>query len=488
MKTVYLVGAGPGDPELLTIKAKRVIQQADVVLYDYLVHSTCLLYAPQTAELVCVGKKKGAHSKKQEEIHQLMKMYVEKGKCVVRLKGGDPMVFGRAGEEMQFLTSEGLPFQVIPGVSSAVAAATYAGIPLTHRELSRSVSFVTGTLKSGDGISDIHIPDAETLVFLMGITHLEWIVERVLKAGRFTSETPVALIYKGSTSDQQVVIGTLATIVDLQKEAQLGTPTLFVVGPVVSLSKRLNWWECLPLFGRRILLLRTLEQGSDMAAKLADLGAEVIHCPILSFEVKKEAFRDLTKDTMARVTTVVLTSPNGVSLFMEGLFKNGLDTRCLFGKKVIAVGPKTADSLSQCGIIADVVPETYNQEGILSLFEMDLSSEVVLYPSAQNSRMVLSNELKNRGAQVIQVSLYDTYCPELSVIDDIEDALVIFTSASTVTHFYDSSLYQGQSIKAFCLGPVTAAELENYDNTDVYIAKEATQASLIESLITYVSD
>ena len=235
---VYLVGAGPGDPELLTVKAKRLIEDADVILYDYLVHPSLL--STTKAVLVCVGKKKGKHSKKQSEIHDLLKHYAEQGHRVVRLKGGDPMVFGRVGEEMQFLQNNDIAYTVVPGVSSALAVPAYAGIPVTHRELSRSVAFVTGTLSTGGPTLDHHIPEADTLVILMSVTHLGTIVDKLLLQSRFSSETPVALIYSGTTSDQKCLMGTLSTIEEKQRQVQFKSPSLLIVGEVVPLSDTLN--------------------------------------------------------------------------------------------------------------------------------------------------------------------------------------------------------------------------------------------------------
>ncbi len=460
MTRVYLVGAGPGDPDLITLKAVRLLQRADVVLYDYLAHPNLLHYA-ERAKKICVGKKRGQHSKQQTQINVMMKRLAAQGKMVVRLKGGDPTVFGRGGEEMEFLRKHKIPYEIVPGVTAAIAVPTYAGIPITHRDLSKSVAFVTGSPKKGQTLADIHIPDADTIVFLMPVTNLSEL------AKRFPAETPAALIHSGATSAQTVEVGTVSTI----SKSKLLPPSILVVGKVAALAKSLNWYERLPLFGKRIILLRTLKQSSELRDELHDLGAEVITCPAI--EIKPLS----PKINLTGATMIIFTSPNGVEQFMKNR-----DSRSLAGKKIVAIGPKTAQALRQFGLIADLTPESYQSEGILEVLSKNLNDENILIPTAQGARDVLPDQLRKRGARVIMLPLYKNINPKIDVAINDGD-YVVFTSSSTAHHFFSGG--HNKNIVAFCLGPITANAVKQYFRGKLVISKQATAESLIQSIRRY---
>ena len=485
---VYLVGAGPGDPRLLTLRAKRLLERADVVLYDYLAHPNCLNYCKKGTELISVGKRKGAHSATQIEINQLLVTYAKQNKIIVRLKGGDPQVFGRIGEEIEELEKHQIPFEIVPGVSSASAVPAYAGIPLTHRNLARSVAFVTGTLKTGDGIDDIHIPHAETLIFLMSVTHLEWIVERLTtpqpsKSPRFDIATPAALIYKGTTSSQQKVVGTLTNIVALRDEHQVSHPSILVVGKVAELSHTLDWYSKLPLFGKRIINLRPLNQGQSLTEKLSDLGAEVVEHPMIHIKPIMNEQKIISKAFLAPFTKIIFTSANGVEQFMMALLNNGCDGRDLANKTILCVGPKTASALKRFGIIADNTAYNYSQEGLLDILPSNSKQDAILLPTAKKARPFLEEELKKRGATVHKLALYDTVATTTSKpITVFDNDIVVFTSSSIAEFFFESTLYKNQRITAICIGTETEKTVRRYIKINIFEAKSQSEDALIQCI------
>jgi uroporphyrinogen III methyltransferase / synthase len=480
---VFLVGAGPGDPELITQKGLRLLQIADVILYDHLVHPNLLNYAKKSAVLESVGKQKGQHSHQQAYINQAMISYAKQGLCVVRLKGGDPTVFGRGGEEMQVLREAGIAYEVVPGVSSIFAVPAYAGIPVTHRDKSRSVAFVTGTLQSGEAIEEVQLPDADTLIFLMSVTHLEQLATLLQSRPRFSASTPAALIYQGTTAHQQTVMGTLATISQLQKEAHLEAPSLLIVGEVVSLRESLSWWEKLPLQGLRVVVLRAIQQNQDLVHALTALGAEVIQLPMLDFNPLKAGYAACISDLLADQTMIIFTSPNGVHHFINALSEKKLDSRSLAGKQVIAIGPSTEKSLKEKGIIPTLVPQKYDSEGILDSLPHVLSDEKILIPTALESRDSLQKELEARGAKVEVLRLYETVCPPLPSNCIIENNdIVIFTSPSTATHFFESKVFQNQRLYSVCMGLPTKARVEEFITERVFLSESASVDDLVKKI------
>ncbi len=487
---VILAGAGPGDPGLITLKAKYALERADTVLYDYLAHPNLLKYCKPTAELINVGKRKGHHSQTQNNINALMVKFASEGKVVVRLKGGDPCVFGRIGEEMECLTEHHIPFEIIPGVTSAIAVPAYAGIPITQRELSRSFAVVTASAQEGDDVGDIHIPNAETLIFLMPVTQLDLIAQRVIKEiSHFSTDTPAALIYKGTTASQKTILGTLGTIVALKDQHQLTPPAILVVGKVAGLTRKFNWTETLPLFGKRIVLLRTAGQGQEWVNPLSELGAEVIQLPMIEIVPNQQILTQIHPKEIDRFSLVVFTSPNGVKQWMTTLFENGYDARTLAKQKIAAIGSKTAALLKEFGIIPDILPEDFSQEGLLDTLPVIMAGETILIATAAGARETLPKELIQRGATVEVWKLYDTKMPDIISNQEINNGdWIIFTSSSTVTHFFESKLYNSQPITAFCIGKSTEETLKQHYQGPIIVSPKATIEATISVLLNHAGE
>ena len=398
--TVYLVGAGPGDVGLLTTKALHFLEQADVIVYDFLANEAFLKNAKSSAEKIYVGKQSGSHTLSQDKINDLL---IEKAKTtdiVVRLKGGDPFMFGRGGEEALALQKAHIPFEIIPGVTSGIAALAYAGIPATQRAIATSVSFITGhedptkndSQLDWHAISHMH----GTLVFYMGVKNLNYIVTQLLHYGR-SAETPVALIRYGTIPEQKTVTGTLANIVEKINAAALLPPALIVVGEVVTLRDELNWFETKPLFGKRIVVTRSRSQASDLVLKLESLGAHVIAFPTIetvppaNVEPLNRAIQDLN-----RYAWIVFTSVNGVDSFMSCLEKNNLDARALAGCQLCCIGPATSKRLRDYGLITDLQPKEYVAESVIDEFKtIDISKKTILLPRADIARANLRQGLES---------------------------------------------------------------------------------------------
>nr|WP_320191042.1 uroporphyrinogen-III C-methyltransferase [uncultured Desulfobacter sp.] len=469
---VYLIGAGPGDPGLITVKAMECIQAADVVVYDYLASPFLLDYAKKDAEIIYVGKKGGDHTLTQDKINLLLVNKAREGKNVARLKGGDPFVFGRGGEEAQELLADGISYEVIPGVTSAVAAPAYAGIPVTHRDHTSFVSFITGHERPDKKESrmqwDIFAKSDATLVFLMGVKNLSNIVTKLIEHGK-PSDTPVALVRWGTTTRQQTVTGTLETIVDAVKKAGLKSPAIIVVGHVVSLREELSWFDKKPLFGKKIVITRARAQASGLVAELNRLGAQCIEIPTIKIappEDKKPL--ETAIDNLDQYDWLVLTSVNGVKFFFDTLFEKGKDARALGHLKFACIGPVTKERLADYGIISDILPETYQAESVVDAFSgLDMTGKRVLLPRAKKARTILPEQLTHMGAQVDEVTAYETRLAsegKALLIDMLKagdiDA-VTFTSSSTVTNFL--TLLDGQNIPALLdgvllasIGPITS--------------------------------
>ncbi len=475
---VYLIGAGPGDPGLFTLKGKAVLEKADVVVYDYLANDALLAHARKDAERIYVGKKGGDHTLSQDGINELIVRKAKEGKVVARLKGGDPYMFGRGGEEAEELLAAGVDFEVVPGVTSGIAGPAYAGIPLTHREHSSSVSFITGH-------EDPTKPDtahnwgalaksASTLVFYMGMKNLPEISRKLIDAG-MPEDTPAALVRWGTTPEQRSIASTIEKLPKTAEEHQFSAPCLIVVGGVVSLRNTLNWFEKRPLYGKGVVVTRAREQASDSAAQLAELGANVIEFPT----IRIAPLQDYTKvhaalRNLATYRMVVFTSVNGVEHFWRQLAVLRLDSRALSGVLVAAIGPATADALRSRGIVPDFVPDTYVAEsvaeGLIRLGGDSLAGAKILLPRARVARDVLPDTLAGAGAHVHVLPMYET----LPAGENKEDILaklaageihcITFGSSSTVTNFLSlipaETLRQYPDLKLACIGPVTAATLE----------------------------
>ena len=444
---VYLVGAGPGHPGLITVRGKELLGKAEVVVYDYLASPKLLKYVPEGAELIYAGKKGGVkHTHTQEEINQMLVDWAEAGKTVVRLKGGDPFIFGRGGEEVEVLAKSGVDFEVVPGVTSATAAATYAGIPITHRDYTASVAFLTGhedPTKPGSKIDWAKLATgAGTLVVYMGIKNLPIIVKNLIDNGR-DSKTPVAVVRWASTPEQRSVVGTLDTIADIVREADIKPPALIIVGEVVNLRKTIDWFEKRPLFGKRIVVTRTREQASELVAGLEENGANCLEYstikiePVDSYEVLDEEL-----DRLEEYHWILFTSLHGVKYFFERLYARGMDARSMKGPCVAAVGKATADLLMEYGVRADLLPHVFTGEGLAeSLLDQGVEGRNILIPRAEEGRRILPEMLRGAGAQVTVVPIYKNVAPEgkrEQLRDELESGkvdMVTFTSSSTVRNF-----------------------------------------------------
>jgi len=500
---VYVVGAGPGDPKLLTIRGRECLEQADVVLYDYLANPAILGYAPETAERIYVGRRgKGAYPV-QEDINRLLIEQANGGKIVVRLKGGDPFVFGRGGEEAEALATAGIDFDVVPGVTAAIAAPAYAGIPVTHRALASTVTFVTGhedPAKPSMGVQWSSLAMSRgTLVFLMGMKNLPAIVANLTAGGR-PVDTPAAIIRWGTRASQRTVEGTLADIVGKAEAAGMEPPTVIVVGDVVRLRPQLNWFETRPLFGRRVLMTRAKEQAGELAGLLAAYGAEPIEAPTIRIVPPADwAPVDRAISNIGSYDRVIFTSVNGVARFMTRLRDNGFDARSLAGREVCCIGPRTAQELDTYGVKADMVPAEYQAEGIIDAFGREhVSGASILIPRAEVARELLPDELRARGAHVDVVPVYRTVVPDgdgaawRRLLDEAQVDIVTFTSSSTVRNFVtmlggaEPATRLLRSVTVAAIGPITAKTAEDAGLTVSIVPGENTIPAMVEAIVRHV--
>jgi uroporphyrinogen III methyltransferase/synthase len=486
---VYLVGAGPGDPELITLRGLRLIESADVILYDNLAPTSLLSHARAGAERVYVGKKRAVHACTQQEINDLLIDHARRGRKVVRLKGGDPYLFGRGGEEAQALRWAGIPFEVVPGVTSALGLAAYAGIALTHRETTSAVTFVTG--HEVERIDWTKIGTAETLVIFMGVTTFEEISRRLIEAGRAPS-TPAAAVRWASRGDQQTVVGTLANLGSRMREADLKPPATIVVGEVVSLRPALDWFEKLPLFQTRIVVTRAREQAGSLSEMLREQGAYVIELPTIEIQHPEDwGPLDAAIAELESYDWVLFTSANGVRFFIERLDASGKDLRRLQGK-VCAIGPATAERLRSLHIKVDLMPEEYVAESVLEVFKTyDLAGKRILLPRAKVARDVIPVELRKRGAVVNVVPAYQTVTPEESAKlaaeifeGDSRPHWITFTSSSTAANFARlCSVERLQGVKIASIGPVTSQTIRGLGLQVDLEPERYTMEGLVEALV-----
>ena len=482
---VFLIGAGPGDPLLITLKAKLILERADVVLYDYLVHPNLLLYCPDSTIKCCVGKRKGAHSQTQQKINDMLIDFAKQKNCIVRLKGGDPLLFGRGGEEMAVLAQHGIPFEVVPGISSAMAVPSYAGVSLTHRDLSRSIAIVTGTTAQSESLASSAIPQADTLIFLMAITQLSELIPRLISQSRFSKESSVVVIYNGTRATQSCLFSTLGNVARDSKKNGIKTPALLVVGAVAEPSRVSDWYEQMPLSGQRVIVLREKEQGRDIVDALTLLGAEAVHLPLLQFEGMTDALGNyIDTGVLMQSTHIVFTSENGVRYFFDAFLRHG-DARELHAKIIVAIGQKTSMRLKQYGLNADIVPAVSHSKGILACFDgQNLKLLSFFIPTAEKTLPDLELGLRQAGATVNKVPVYRTSAPKESHPVTIEDNdWVLFTSGSTVRHFFASAYFKHQAIRAICLGEATQQECSTYISDVIHRIDTLS----IESLIAVIT-
>lgn len=505
---VYLVGAGPGDPGLITMRGRYLLEKAEVVVYDYLASRRLLRYVPADARFVYAGKRGGAeHTHTQEEINQMLVDFAREGKIVVRLKGGDPFIFGRGGEEVETLARNDIAFEVVPGVTSATAAATYAGIPITHRDYTATVAFLTGHEDPTKQTSNIDwgkiATGIGTIVVYMGIKNLPVIVKNLMDHGR-SPDTPVAVVRWASTPEQKSVVGTLATIADIVAEAGIKPPALIIIGEVVNLRNTIDWFEKRALFGRRIIVTRTREQASELVAGLEENGASCYECATIHIEpVDDYHILDEALERIDEYHWILFTSLNGVKYFFKRLYAKGLDARDLKGPDIGAVGKSTADLLSQYGVNADLIPPVFTGEGLAeSLLDQGVEGRNVLIPRAAEGRELLPETLRGAGAQVTIAPIYRNLPPggrrdELRAeLESGEVDMVTFTSSSTVRNFLtmvDAAdqedllrLMSGVSISA--IGPITAKTVTDSGLKVDVQPQQHTIEAMIKAIIDFYSN
>jgi uroporphyrinogen III methyltransferase / synthase len=507
---VYLVGAGPGDPGLLTARALELIAHADTILYDRLIPAEALEGARPDAELLFVGKEGGGESVAQEQTQALMIQRAQADRTVVRLKGGDPFVFGRGGEEALALYAAGIVFEVVPGVTAGVAAAAYAGIPVTHRGLATAVALITGhtradsrggssgaedssanTPDGGDGETDLDWSALAafpgTLVFYMGVRQLPHIAASLIEAGRPASE-PAAVVEHGTLPDQRTVTGELATIAKRASEQGIRPPSITVVGPVAQLAERLAWQPPRPLSGHTVAVTRARAQASVLARRLRELGAQVVQAPAI--RIRQISDPTLQPLDLSPYDLICFTSPNGVSALFERLSKLAppRDARALAGARVAAIGPGTARALAEHGIAADVVPERFVAESLVEALA-DIPVNHALIARARDARDVLPDALRARGAEVDVLALYETVAEPLSkgeLAAAREADYITFTSSSTVRFFLEAAggnANLSSATRVVSIGPVTSDTLRGHGIEPHVEAQRHDIDGLVQALV-----
>jgi uroporphyrinogen III methyltransferase/synthase len=494
---------------LITVRGKQLLERAEVIIYDYLASKKLLKYVPGDAEFIYAGKRGGVkHTHTQAEINQMLIDRALSGRMVVRLKGGDPFIFGRGGEEIEEIVKAGIPFEVVPGVTSATAAATYAGIPITHREYTSTVAFVTGhedpTKKDSNIAWDKLATGVGTIVVYMGIKNLESITQKVIKYGR-DPQTPVAVVRWASTSEQRTVVGNLENIAEVVRKNNIKPPSLVIIGEVVNLRDTINWYEKRPLFSKKVVVTRTRDQASELVNLLENYGAECIEYPTISLE-KVDSYEILDR-ALVEIDSfhwVLFTSINAVDYFFNRLFEQGKDVRDLKGPKVAAVGRVTAEALAGRGIKADLLPDEFTGDGLAeTLISEGVTGLQILIPRALKAREILPERLSDAGAEVTVAPVYQNVLPKSSSGEQLKDDLcqaleeksvdmLTFTSSSTVKNFVtllDLNLDELQKLMSgvaiATIGPITAKTAENYGLKPDVQPAEYTIPGLVESIVTF---
>jgi len=485
---VYLVGAGPGDPDLITWKGRRILELADSVLFDHLANDALVALAPPAAERLYVGKKKSVHAFTQDEVCAMLIERARRGLTVVRLKGGDPFIFGRGGEEVETLADAGIQFEIVPGITTPLGIAAYSGVPLTHREHSSSVAFVTG--HAVDAVDWKNVGLAETLVIFMGVTMFGAIARELIARGR-SADTPALAVRWATRPDQETLAGTLATLPDLIEQHAMKPPATIIVGEVVRLHRKLGWYERLPLFGKRIVVTRAKGQAEVLSARLRALGADVVELPTI--EIRPAADYgplDLAIASLARYDWLIFTSANGVRFFLDRLDQSAADLRSLRAR-ICAIGPATRAAVEALHLKVDLMGKEYVAEGLVGAFAAhDLAGKRVLLPRAAVARDLVPVELTRRGAQVDVVEAYRTVIPEEVATGARElftaarkPGCITFTSSSTVQNFVAAAGAQALAgVKVVSIGPVTSKTARGLG---IEIAAEA-QPFTIDGLVNAI--
>ena len=501
-KIVYLVGSGPGDPGLITVKGLECIKKADIIVYDYLVNSVLLRNARKDVELIYVGKKGNQHTMEQDDINQLLVDKARENKIVTRLKGGDPYVFGRGGEEAIVLHENNIPFEVVPGITAAIASPNYAGIPVTHRTCTSTFGLITGHEDPTKDQSDVDWEKLSTglgtLTFYMGIKNLPNIVNQLVKHGR-SEDTPVAVIRWGTTTHQETVTGTLSTIVEIAKDIK--PPAITIVGEVVNLRDQLNWFESRPLFGKTIIVTRSRDQASEFSEQLIELGANVLEYPTIHI-TSPDDFGPLDRELRRLESTdwLIFTSVNGVDAFFNRIFELGRDVRDLKGVKICSIGPATTERIKGFHVTIDCQPPKYVAESVVEALKKveELKGKRFLMPRTDIARSYIPEELEKMGAEVSDIIAYKTVLAtdgDNMVLDKLKDGevdIVTFTSASTVKNFV--KIIGENNLSAFknnvqfaSIGPITTESAEEMDIDISIKADEYTIPGLVQAIVEKVN-
>lgn len=464
------MGAGPGDPGLITVKGRECLEKADVLIYDALSSVVFLRWVPEGCEKIYAGKRAKEHAIPQEGINALIVEKAQEGKTVVRLKGGDPMIFGRGGEEAAELAEAGVPFEIVPGISSAIGGAAYAGIPVTHRDHCSQLTLFTGhedPTKDETSLDYKKLAEADgTKVFLMGVSRLAEITKALMEHGA-DKETPIALVRWATTGRQWTIEGTLETIATLVEKKGFTSPAVAVIGNVVKERSKINWFENRPLFGKRIVVTRTREQAGELSARLLELGADVVELPTIRVDppVYPDEFAQLVADVHT-YDWVVFTSPNGVERFFKAFYAAYSDARSFGKPRIAAIGPSTAKKIAEYRLTTDLLPEKFVAEGLVKAFKKEhIDSQTVLWVKAEETRDVIADELTKQGAIVDKCIAYRTV-PETDdptgAVERLKEEgadVVTFTSASTVENFFKLGLPWPEGCQAASIGPVTSKAL-----------------------------
>lgn len=504
---VFIVGAGPGDIGLLTVKGLKCLQNADVVVYDFHLNAQVLNYISHDAEFIYAGKRGGKHDMTQDTINRTLVEKAKEGKTICRLKGGDPFVFGRGGEEAEVLAKEGIEFEVVPGISSAIAAPAYAGIPLTHRSYSSSLAIVPGyedVTKKESSIDWARLATGVgTIVFLMTVKNISMVCQRLIENGR-SPDTPVAVIRWGTRSDQNTLVGNLRSIPDLVKENEIKPPAVMVVGEVVKLRETLKWYENKPLFGQRVLVTREHAVGFE---PLAELGAEVIEFRTIEI-VPPDDWTEMDRaiEKIDSYNWLIFTSANGVKFFFQRLMDKDRDIRDLKGVKICAVGSKTSSAIKKYGIRVDLVPEKFNAEGLIEAFSQQTRARAngssplhgvkILLPRAETAREVFPRKVRELGGEIDVFTAYKTVKPEVHgkrlkrFLKEGKISIATFTSAATFNNYMEimgeDALGLLKDVIIAVIGPVTAKAVEKAGLTVHIMPKEATVDAMVKEIINWV--
>jgi uroporphyrinogen III methyltransferase/synthase len=496
---VYLIGAGPGDPGLFTLKGKKFLALAEVIVYDYLVNPALLVFARDGAEIIYVGKKRGHKEIAQNEINRLITKKALEGKIVARLKGGDPFVFGRGGEEAVELAKHGIRFDVIPGVSSPIGVTAYAGIPLTHRDYSSSFAVVTGhedPKKVKTSLPWEALAKIGTLVLLMGVEKLEQNMKKLIEMGR-SPKTPAAIITWGTLPNQSTLTGTIGNIVSLSKEKKISSPSVIAVGDVVNLRNKINWFESKPLFGKTVLVTRARTQSKKFTELLEEEGSQVIEFPTIDIVPLRTWSRiDKAIEKLGDYNWLIFTSVNGVNFFFQRLRRKKSDLRDLRGIRIAAIGEETKNEINRMGINVDLIPDEFRAEGLIKLFEkIDIKGNQVLIPRAKIARKILPMKLRKMGARVEVLPVYETKIPGKSKIDKVRKLLlngnidvITFTSSSTAKNFFSMIGRHKKIISRStiaCIGPITAETIRSFGIEPQIISGTYTVQGLTEEIASH---